>query len=114
MDLRVLFQVHTIVCGPESVLLFQVHTIACEPESVLFQVHTLAACGPESVLFQVHTLTCGPESVLLFQVNAKYSEDQAEEVLCWIKEVLKDEDFSTSGDADNFYEVLKSGQVLCK
>lgn len=47
------------------------------------------------------------------KVNAKYSEEQAEQVLVWIKEVLKEE-FSTSGDADNFYEVLKDGQCLCR
>jgi len=47
------------------------------------------------------------------KVNAKYSEEHAEEVLQWIQEVLK-EDFSTSGDADNFYELLKDGQRLCR
>ncbi|KAF2354364.1 Calponin domain [Trinorchestia longiramus] len=47
------------------------------------------------------------------KVNAKYDEGQAEQVLEWIKEVLK-EDINTSGDADNFYEILKDGQVLCR
>ncbi|XP_018008565.1 transgelin-2-like [Hyalella azteca] len=47
------------------------------------------------------------------KVNAKYDESQAAEVLEWIKEVLK-EDLDTSGDADNFYETLKNGQVLCR
>jgi len=45
-------------------------------------------------------------------VNAKYSEEAAAECLNWIKEVTGT-DINTSGDADNFYETLKNGQILC-
>jgi len=47
------------------------------------------------------------------KVNSKYSEEAAGEALHWIKEVLK-EDIDTDGSQDNFYEVLKNGQVLCR
>jgi len=47
------------------------------------------------------------------KVNSKYSEDAAEEVLYWIRDVLG-EDICTDGSQDNFYEVLKDGQVLCR
>jgi len=47
------------------------------------------------------------------KVNSKYNEDAAGEVLYWIREVLG-EDICTDGSQDNFYEVLKDGQVLCR
>lgn len=50
---------------------------------------------------------------MLFQINAKYSDELAQESLEWVKSIT-DEDFSVTGDMDNFYEVLKDGQVLCK
>ncbi|CAH1983871.1 unnamed protein product [Acanthoscelides obtectus] len=47
------------------------------------------------------------------KVNAKYSEDLASECLQWINTITND-NHPTSGDMDNFYEVLKDGTVLCK
>lgn len=37
----------------------------------------------------------------------------AQECLEWIK-VITDEPINTSGDMDNFFEVLKDGVILCK
>lgn len=50
---------------------------------------------------------------LLLQINSKYSDDLAAESLEWIKEVTG-EPINTSGDMDNFFEVLKDGVILCK
>jgi len=47
------------------------------------------------------------------KVNSKYSEEAAEECLYWIREVLG-EDIKVDGSQDNFYELLKDGQVLCR
>jgi len=47
------------------------------------------------------------------KIMSKYNEEHANEVLEWIKAVTN-EDINTSGDADNFYEVLKDGTLLCK
>jgi len=47
------------------------------------------------------------------KIQDKYNEDHAHEVLDWIKTVTG-EDINTSGDMDNFYEVLKNGTLLCK
>ncbi|KAJ3662995.1 hypothetical protein Zmor_007307 [Zophobas morio] len=47
------------------------------------------------------------------KVNAKYSEELARESLEWIASITGD-GISTAGDMDNFYEVLKDGQLLCK
>lgn len=47
------------------------------------------------------------------KINSKYSEELAEECLEWIR-VITGEPDNTSGDMDNFYEVLKDGTVLCK
>jgi Calponin homology (CH) domain len=53
-------------------------------------------------------------SFLLFtQINSKYSDELAAECLEWIKEVTG-EPINTSGDMDNFFEVLKDGVILCK
>ncbi|XP_045597510.1 myophilin [Procambarus clarkii] len=47
------------------------------------------------------------------KVEAKYNEDQAAECLEWIA-TITGQDFDKSGAADNFYEVLKDGQLLCE
>ncbi|XP_055373271.1 myophilin isoform X2 [Condylostylus longicornis] len=47
------------------------------------------------------------------KINSKYSEELAQESLEWIKE-LTGEPINTSGDMDNFFEVLKDGVLLCK
>jgi len=47
------------------------------------------------------------------KIQSKYSDVQANEVLEWIK-LITDEAINTSGDADNFYEVLKDGTLLCR
>ncbi|XP_044269922.1 myophilin [Tribolium madens] len=47
------------------------------------------------------------------KVNAKYSEELAHESLEWIMKLTGD-NINTAGDMDNFYEVLKDGQLLCK
>lgn len=51
--------------------------------------------------------------LFFFQINSKYSEELAGESLEWIKEIT-DEPINTSGDMDNFFEVLKDGVLLCK
>lgn len=48
-----------------------------------------------------------------FQINSKYSEELAQESLEWIKAVTA-EPINTSGDTENFFEVLKDGVILCK
>lgn len=48
-----------------------------------------------------------------FQINSKYSEELAAECLEWIKDITG-EPINTSGDMDNFFEVLKDGVILCK
>jgi transgelin len=47
------------------------------------------------------------------QINSKYSDELAAESLEWIKETTG-EPINTSGDMDNFFEVLKDGVILCK
>jgi len=47
------------------------------------------------------------------KINSKYSDELAAECLEWIKEVTG-EPINTSGDMDNFFEVLKNGVLLCK
>ncbi|KAG6450288.1 myophilin [Manduca sexta] len=47
------------------------------------------------------------------KINSKYSEELAQESLEWIR-LLTGEPENTSGDMDNFYEVLKDGTLLCK
>lgn len=46
------------------------------------------------------------------KINSKYSEELAAECLEWIKDVTG-EPINTSGEMDNFYEVLKDGVTLC-
>ncbi|XP_055923593.1 myophilin-like [Eupeodes corollae] len=47
------------------------------------------------------------------KMNSKYSEELAQEALEWIK-TITEEDINTSGEAENFFEVLKDGVLLCK
>ncbi|CAB3383194.1 Hypothetical predicted protein [Cloeon dipterum] len=47
------------------------------------------------------------------KINSKYSEELAQECLEWVKQITN-EDFSTSGEMDNFYEVFKNGTRLCR
>lgn len=47
------------------------------------------------------------------KINSKYSEELAQECLEWIK-IISGENFNTSGDMDNFYEILKNGTLLCR
>jgi len=47
------------------------------------------------------------------KIMSKYNEEHASEVLEWIR-TITGENISTSGDMDNFYEVLKDGTLLCK
>lgn len=47
------------------------------------------------------------------KINSKYSEELAQECLEWIK-IITEENFNTSGDMDNFYEILKNGTLLCR
>lgn len=54
-----------------------------------------------------------PFLVFSLQINSKYSDELAAECLEWIKEVTG-EPINTSGDMDNFFEVLKDGVILCK
>lgn len=49
----------------------------------------------------------------LLQINSKYSEELAQECLEWIK-IVTSEPINTSGEMDNFFEVLKDGVLLCK
>ncbi|XP_071514927.1 myophilin [Panulirus ornatus] len=47
------------------------------------------------------------------KVDAKYNEEQAAECLQWIVEVTGQE-LNVSGAADNFYEILRDGVLLCE
>jgi len=47
------------------------------------------------------------------KINSKYSDELASESLEWVKEITG-EPINTSGDMDNFFEVLKDGIILCK
>ncbi|KAG7157372.1 myophilin-like [Homarus americanus] len=47
------------------------------------------------------------------KVEAKYNEEQAAECLEWIAAVTGQE-FDKSGNADNFYNILKDGKMLCE
>ncbi|XP_025414883.1 myophilin [Sipha flava] len=47
------------------------------------------------------------------KINSKYSEELAQECLEWVSSVTGLQ-LNTSGDPDNFFEVLKDGQVLCQ
>jgi len=47
------------------------------------------------------------------RIMNKYNDEHAMEVLEWIKQITN-ENINTSGEMDNFYEVLKDGTLLCK
>jgi len=47
------------------------------------------------------------------KIMSKYNEEHANEVLEWIKAVTG-KDINTSGDSENFFEVLKDGTLLCQ
>lgn len=47
------------------------------------------------------------------KILSKYNEDIAREMLQWINK-LTGEPSNTDGSAENFYEVLKDGTLLCK
>jgi len=47
------------------------------------------------------------------KILSKYSEEQATEVLQWIKEITG-LDIQISGDPDNLYDTLRDGTILCK
>jgi len=47
------------------------------------------------------------------KILSKYDPDLAAESLEWVRAVTGD-NISTSGDPDNFWEVLKDGQTLCR
>jgi len=47
------------------------------------------------------------------KINAKYSDELAQESLEWVRSITQ-EDFNVAGDMDNFFEVLKDGQLLCR
>ncbi|XP_055331760.1 myophilin-like isoform X2 [Paramacrobiotus metropolitanus] len=47
------------------------------------------------------------------KLQRKYDETRAEEALAWINDVLGPGSVNTSGKAEDFYEALKDGVVLC-
>ncbi|CAK1546254.1 unnamed protein product [Leptosia nina] len=47
------------------------------------------------------------------RINSKYNDTIATETLEWVQQVIG-EPINTAGDADNLYETLKDGAVLCK
>jgi len=47
------------------------------------------------------------------KINAKYDAELSREILQWMSKVMK-EDFNTSGDKQNFYDILRDGTVLCR
>lgn len=47
------------------------------------------------------------------RINSKYNDDIATETLEWVK-LLTGSPVNTAGTADNLYEVLKDGTLLCK
>lgn len=64
-------------------------------------------------LLPITTILLNINCLATLQINSKYSEELAQESLEWIKAVTE-EPINTSGDTDNFFEVLKDGVILCK
>lgn len=44
---------------------------------------------------------------------AKYDPELSSQLLQWVAEITGEE-INTDGSADNFYEVLRTGALLCK
>jgi len=55
----------------------------------------------------------GLAAAVLAKTQGKFNEDEAHELLEWIKNVSK-ENINTSGNRENFYNLLKDGTLLCK
>uniref|UniRef100_A0A1W7RAU4 Transgelin n=1 Tax=Hadrurus spadix TaxID=141984 RepID=A0A1W7RAU4_9SCOR len=47
------------------------------------------------------------------KIQAKYDPELASHLLVWLKDVMNI-DISTDGNPENFYAILKDGQVLCR
>ena len=46
-------------------------------------------------------------------MKAKYDSELSKQILEWIAEITG-ESINTDGSEDNFYEVLRTGALLCK
>uniref|UniRef100_A0A914CNA9 Calponin-homology (CH) domain-containing protein n=1 Tax=Acrobeloides nanus TaxID=290746 RepID=A0A914CNA9_9BILA len=55
----------------------------------------------------------GVAGAIMDKQAAKFNEQEAHNLLEWVKELSKEE-FDTSGKRENFREVLRDGQLLCK
>lgn len=75
--------------------------------------HELSVQGAPDVYHSIYQILYTYIFISYFQINSKYSEELAQESLEWIKAVTA-EPINTSGDTENFFEVLKDGVILCK
>ena len=55
----------------------------------------------------------GLGGAILDKQASKFNEEEAQYILEWIKDLIK-EDINTTGSRANFMETLKDGQILCK